>query len=145
MRRRPLLRVAGIAAVGTLAGCTDRLGGGSSTPTRDPSRVTTTAGQDVTIRSSRVEFPEEGGPSVDYQLGNEGSTDATVEVRTVLSIEGGGNYEQTAVADVPAGGEVSVGYRIVEYSALPNGAAEEVRRGRGTYEVYLNGEQRGGL
>ena len=145
MRRRPFLRVAGIVAAGTLAGCTDRSADGSSTPTRDPAQVTTTAAEEVTIRSSEVEFPEDGGPHVTYRLRNEGSTDATVSVRTVLSLEGGDSYEGKAVADVPAGSEVVVDYRIVEYSALPDAAAEDVRHGRGAYEVYLNGEQRGGL
>lgn len=145
MRRRPLLRVTGIVAAGTLAGCTDRSGDGSSSPTRNPSQVTTTAGEEVTIRSARVEFPAEGGPHVIYRLKNEGSTDATVSVRTVLTLERGDSYEGTGVADVPAGGEVTVAYRVVEYSALPDAAAEDVRSGRGTYDVYLNGEQRGAL
>ena len=144
MRRRPFLRVTGIVATVTLAGCS-ALSGDRSTPTRDPSQVTTTAGEDVVIHSAGVEFPEDGGPWVSYRLRNEGSTDATVAVRTVLSLEGGDSYEEKAIADVPAGGEVAVEYRIVEYSALPDAAAEDVRRGRGTYEVYLNGEQRGGL
>lgn len=159
--RRPFLRAVGIVAAGALAGCTDRSGDGSSTPTgdgssaptgdgpptptRDPSRVTTTAGEAVTIRSAAIEFPEDGGPWVRYRLRNEGSTDATVAVRTVLTLDGGDSYEGRAFADVPAGGEVVVEYRVVEYSVLPDVAAEDVRRGHGTYEVYLNGEQRGAL
>lgn len=153
MERRPFLRVSGIVVAGTLAGCTDRSGDGSATPTRDgpstpthdPSQVTTTAGEEVTITSAGVEFPNDGGPRVEYRLRNEGSTDATVAVRTVLSLEGGDSYEGSAFADVPAGGEVVVEYQIVEYSALPDAAAEDVRRGHGTYEVYLNGERRGSL
>ena len=145
MERRPLLRAAGIVAAGTFAGCTDLSTDGSSTPTPEPSEVTTTAGEDVTIRSAGVEFPDDGGPWVTYELRNEGSTDATVSVRTVLSVEGGDSYEGRAVADVPAGGEVTVEYQVVAYSALSDAAAEAVRRGHGTYEVYLNGEQRGGL
>lgn len=145
VHRRPLLRVTGIVAAGTLAGCTGRSSDGSSTPTRDPSQVTTTAGEEVTIRSAGVEFPEDGGPWVTYRLENEGSTDATVAVRTVISLEGGDSYEGRAFADVPAGGEVVIEYRIVEYSALPDASAEDVRRGHGSYEVYLNGEHRGSL
>ena len=142
MERRPFLHVLGLVAAGTLAGCTDRSGDGSPTPTRDPEQVTTTAGEAVTIRSAGIEFPEDGGPWVTYRLRNEGSTDATVSVRTVLTVEGGERYEGRAFADIPAGEEVVVEYRIVEYSALPDAVADDVRRGHGTYEVYLNGEGR---
>ena len=145
MRRRRFLSVAGFVAASALAGCNDRPAGGSTTPTPEPSQVTTTAGEEVSIVSSSVDFSAEDGPRVTYRLVNEGSTDATVSVRTVLSLEGGDSYEGRAFADVPAGGEVLLQYRVVEYAALPDAAAEDVRRGHGSYEVYLNGEPRGGL
>ena len=145
MDRRRLLHVTGVVTAGLIAGCSDRGSDGADTPTREPTQVTTTAGEDVTIVSAGVQFPEDGGPRVNYHLRNEGATDATVSVRTVLTLEGGDSYEGRAFADVPAGREVVLEYRIVEYSALPDAAASDVRRGRGTYEVYLNGESRGSL
>ena len=145
MDRRRFLHLTGVVTAGILAGCSDSSGDGPSTPTPEPSQVTTTAGEAVSIVSAGIDFPADGGPRVNYRLRNEGSTAATVSVRTVLTLEGGDSYEGRAYADVPAGGEVVLEYRIVEYSALPEAAASDVRQGRGTYEVFLNGESRGSL
>ena len=71
-----------------------------------------------------------------------GSTDATVEIRTVLSIEDGGTYEASAYVDVPPGGELFVEYPLVRYEELSAAEEEAVRRGNAEFETYVNGERR---
>lgn len=142
-RRGLVLAIGAVLGVGA-SGCLDDAEDGSSpTPTRDPTRVTTTAGEDVRILASSVIFDEElDGPRVNYRLSNDGSADETVAVRTVMVVEGGGRHEETAYVDVPAGDEVVVEYRIVQYSALSDAEARAVRRGDAAFEVYVNGERR---
>lgn len=144
MRRRRFLGVLAASGVGSVPGC---LGGGgdrgTTTARLDPSRVTTTGAAAVDVIVAQVVVREaDDGPRVHYRLRNDGSGDATVAVRTVLSIEGGGTYEATGYADVAAGGEVVLEYRLVEYDVLTDAERENVRLGNADFDVYVNGERR---
>lgn len=98
MGRRGFVGALGALTVSALAGC---LGGGgdrgTTTTTLDPSRVTTTGGDGVEVLAAQMVVREaDAGPRVRYRLRDDGGTDATVAVRTVLAIEAGGTYEATA-------------------------------------------------
>ena len=144
MRRRRLLGAAATTGLAAIAGC---LGGsgdrGTTTGSLDPTQVTTTGGDDVEVVVAQVVIREDDeGPRINYRLRNGGEGDATVAVRTVLSIEGGGTYEKTAYADVSAGGEVVLEYPVVRYDELSTAEAQNVRRGDANFETYVNGERR---
>lgn len=147
MRRRACLRLALVPVAASLAGCGGRDGvRGTTSADLDPSEVTTTGGEDVEVRLGQVILGgREDGPRIHYRLRNDGDGDATVEVRTVLAIRGGGTYEASAVVDVPAGGEVFVEYTLVRYEELSSAEEEAVRRGETTFETYVDGERREGL
>lgn len=148
MRRRSFLRgglgFSGASLAATLAGCGGRNGGrGTTRSDLDPAELTTTGGDDVVILVAQVVIRErEDGPRIYYRLRNDAETDATVEIRTVLSIEDGGTYEASGFVDVPAGGEMFVEYPIVRYEELSAAEEAAVRRGGATFETYVNGERR---
>ena len=131
----------GLAAVsGCLAADRDR---GTTARTLDPTQVTTTGGADVEILVAQVVIREaDDGPRIYYRLRNDGSEDATVAVRTVLRIDEGGTYEETAYTDVNAGQEIFLEYRVVRYSVLTETERENVRRGGANFDTYVNGERR---
>ena|GEM_PF-4898261 len=142
MKRRRVL--AGTFILLPLAGCA---GGG------DGSRPGTTAGTAVPVTTTSadgIEIPVaqivvrdgEDGPRVYYRFENTGSTDATIEVTTVLHVEDGGSYEASAYVDVPAGGEVFLEYRLVDWESLSDAERRNVRQGNADFDVYLNGEER---
>lgn len=145
VNRRQLL--AGSAVLVGLAGCT---GGGSwdgpRTTGQPPAPVTTTSADGIEIPVAQIVVrDDDDGPRVYYQFENIGSTDATIEVTTVLHVEGGGSYEASAYTDVPAGGEVFLEYRIVEWEALSVAEGDAVRRGDMTVDTYVNGDERPGV
>lgn len=143
MRRRRFVGL-GCAVLAGLSGCLD--GGddaGTTTEPLDPSQVTTTGGADVEVLVAQIVIREgDAGPHVYYQLRNDGAEDATVAVRTVLDIDGGGTYEATGYTDVGAGQEVFLEYQLVRYDALTETERTNVRRGNADFETFLNGERR---
>lgn len=147
MRRRRFVGGAGLVGLVGLAGCLGGPGGGGArTGTPDPTQVTTTGGERVDVLVAQVVIREaDDGPRMHYRLRNDGGEGATVAVRTVLTIEQGGTYEATGYADVPAGGEVVLEYRVVRYDALSAAERENVRRGDADFVVYVNGEPRSGV
>lgn len=145
VKRRQLL--AGSVVLVGLAGCTD--GGtrdGPRTTGQSAAPVTTTSADGIEIPVAQIVFRDgEDGPRVYYRFENTGSTDATIEVTTVLHVEGGGSYEASAYTDVPAGGEVFLEYRIVEWGALSVAEEDAVRQGDMTFDTYVNGDERPGV
>lgn len=144
MSRRRFIGAVAASGAALLAGCLsvgERRG--TTTTSLDSTQVTTTGGDEVEVLLAQVVIREaDDGPRIHYRLWNAGSGDATVEVRTVLRIEDGDAYEATGYADVPAGGEVVLEYRVVEYDALTGVERENVRRGNADFDVYVNGEPR---
>ena len=144
MRRRHLLRTgaAGLAGLaGPVAGCTGAPADPVATPLGRP--VTTSAAPAVAIPVAQVVIGEDApGPAIYYRLVNEGDRAATVKLRTVLLVDGGGSYEATAAATIPAGGELRLQYQLVTFDRLSSVEARRVRRGDATFETYLNGERR---
>ena len=143
MRRRRFVGFGSLAIAG-LSGCLGRgRDSGTTTEPLEPSQVTTTGGADVEILVAQIVIREaDAGPHVYYRLRNDGAADATVAVRTVLDIEGGGTYEATAYTDVGAGAEIFLEYQLVRYDALSEVEQTNVRRGDATFVVYVNGERR---
>ena len=148
MRRRSFLRgvlgFAGASLAAPLAGCGGRDGArGTTRSDLDPTELTTTGGGDVVILVAQVVVRErQDGPRIYYRLENDGEADATIEIRTVLSIEDGGTYEASAYVDVPTGGEMFVEYPLVRWAELSAAEEAAVRRGDATFETYVNGERR---
>jgi len=105
--------------------------------------VTTTSADGIEIPVAQIVVRDgEDGPRVYYRFENTGSTDATIEVTTVLHVEDGGSYEASAYVDVPAGGEVFLEYRLVDWESLSDAERRNVRQGNADFDVYLNGEER---
>lgn len=145
VKRRQLL--AGSAVLVGLAGCT-RGGsrGGPRTTGQPAAPVTTTSADAIEIPVAQIVIRDGvDGPRVYYQFENTGSTDATIEVTTVLHVDAGGSYEASAYTDVPAGGEVFLEYRIVEWETLSVAEREAVERGDMTFDTYVNGDERPGV
>ena len=142
MKRRRVL--AGTALLLGLAGCAGGGDGSDPTPTAGPAvTVTTTSADGIEIPVAQIVIRDgEDGPRVYYRLENTRSTDATIEVTTVLHVEGGGSYEASAYVDVPAGGEVFLEYRLVTWAALSETERQNVRQGNADFDVYLNGDER---
>ena len=125
-----------------MAGCLGGAGDDAPTTTLDPDRVTTTGGDAIEVVVAQIVIREsDDGPHVHYRLRNDGVEDATLELRTVLQIESGGTYEATAYADVLAGEEAVVEYRLVRYDGLTGEERTNVRRGNADFELYVNGER----
>lgn len=147
MRRRSFLRTGfGLAVVGT-GGCGGRRDRrGTTSDDLAPSTVTTTGGEGVEILTVELVLRDrEDGPRVHYRLRNGGDADATIELLTVLAIDGGGTYEVSAYVDVPADQEMFVEYPLVRWGELPPAEAAAVRRGDTSLTVSVNGEERPGV
>lgn len=107
--------------------------------------MTTTSGDAIDVTVAQIVIREgEDGPRVYYRFENTGSTDATIEVTTVLHVEAGGGYEASAYVDVSAGSEVFLEHRIVAWEALSEAERRNVRQGAMSFDTYVNGEQRTG-
>lgn len=142
--RRRFVRLASVSIPLGLGGCLGRdPGRGTTTSTLEPRQVTITTGDGVEILVARVVTRDDAvGPIASYRLRNVGDADETVALRTVLHVAEGGTYEATTHVDVPAGGQVTVGYPVATWSELDDGETESVRRGDGDFDVYVNGERR---
>jgi hypothetical protein len=140
-RRRFLV---GAAAIASLAGCAGGdAGRGPSTTDEPAATVTTTSAEAIEIRVAQVVIrSSDDGPRAHYRFENTGSTDATIEVTTVLHVEGGGSYEASAYTDVPADSEVILEYRILRWDSLSEVEQAGVRDGQFDFDVFLNGEER---
>lgn len=142
MKRRRVL--VGAAVIASLAGCAGGGPRGAPTPTDEPAApVTTTSAGPIEIRAAQLVIRSgEDGPRVYYRFENTGATDATIEVTTVLHVEGGGSYEASAYTDVPADSEVFLEYRIVRWESLSEAERRNIRDGNVEFEVFVNGEER---
>lgn len=142
MDRRRFLGL-GSASVVALAGCSAGGGPGTDTP-RSPARVTTTSADGIEVLVAQIAIGSDAtGPDAYYRLRNAGDADATIRIETVLVIEDGGTYSSFAVVTVPAGDEVTVRYRIVEFADLSEAERAKVRRGEGVdFDVFVNGRER---
>ena len=142
--RRPFVGIAVISVALGLAGCLGRESDrGTTTSKLGDEQVTTTAGERVEVLLARVAIREgANGPRVSYRLRNAGAEDATVALRAVLRVAGGGTYERTNYVDVPAGDEVVVGYRVATWEELGEADEGRVRRHEAELDTYVNGERR---
>lgn len=144
MHRRSYLRLGLTPLVAVLAGCGGHdEGRATTTATLEPSELTTTGGDDVEVLVAEVVIRErDDGPRVYYRLRNDGDEDATVQIRTVLGVEGSGTYDASVYVDVPAGQEMFVEYSLVRWAELSAAEEEAVRRGDATLSVFVNGQER---
>ena len=142
MERRRFLGLCALVGFAAAAGCSTGDGTGDDTPP-DDAQVTTTGGAEIEFTLAQVVVRDDlDGPAVNYRLRNDGDEDATVKVRTVLSIEGGNAYEQAAYLSVPAGDEVTVMYVVVDEERLTDDERRRIGQGDVSFETYLNGERR---
>jgi hypothetical protein len=143
VNRRRLLALAAATGAG-LAGCTSGDTGPTTTPRR-PAQVTTTSADGVEVVSFELVLRSDAaGPEAAYRFRNAGETDATVEIRTLLRVDGGGEYESGGVINVPAGDEVTLRYVVVRDDALAPDDRERLDRGEFDVTVFVNGEERAG-
>jgi len=143
VNRRRLLALAAATGAG-LAGCISADTAPTTSPRR-PAQITTTSAEGVEVVSFELLFRRDAaGPEAAYRLRNTGETDATVDLRTLLRVDGGGEYESGAVIDVPAGDEVTLRYVVVRDEALDPGDRERLDRGEFDATAFVNGEEHAG-
>lgn len=138
---RPSLLVLGtvltIAMTGCLSGPT-----GDVAPTAVP--VTTSSADDVAVVGLQLSVRDDAdGPLSQVTLRNDGASEATVKVETVLTFDTGATHAGGSVVTLPAGDESMVEYLVVSYDELSDAERELVRTGDGvTIELRLNGQPR---